>query len=120
MRSSASSVSRGCPINQLQHKNQELENLADDQNNLLAGTEVATIFLDMEHHIKWFSPASRELLDLVPSDIGRPLTHFAPKFDDPNLLHDLETVLEKLTRNEAEISSAAGRWYLRRLIPYRT
>jgi two-component system CheB/CheR fusion protein len=106
--------------NQLQLKNQELENLADDQNNLLAGTEVATIFLDMEHRIKWFSPASGELLDLVPSDIGRPLTHFAPKFDDPNLLHDVETVLEKLTRNEAEISGAAGRWYLRRLIPYRT
>jgi two-component system, chemotaxis family, CheB/CheR fusion protein len=106
--------------NQLQHKNQELENLSDDQNNLLAGTEVATIFIDMEHRIKWFSPASRELLDLVPSDTGRPLIHFAPKFDDPKLLYDVETVLEKLTRNEAEISSAAGRWYLRRLIPYRT
>ncbi len=106
--------------NQLLNKNQELESLADDLNNLLAGTEVATIFLDMEHRIKWFSPASQELLDLVPSDISRPLTHFAPKFDDPNLLHDVETVLQKLTRNEAEISSAAGRWYLRRLIPYRT
>jgi two-component system, chemotaxis family, CheB/CheR fusion protein len=106
--------------NQLQLKNQELENLADDQNNLLAGTEVATIFLDMEHRIKWFSPASKGLLDLVPSDIGRPLTHFAPKFDDPNLLQEAQTVLEKLTPNEAEISSAAGRWYLRRLIPYRT
>src|SRR4029077_4335611 len=86
--------------NQLQLKNQELENLADDQNNLLAGNEVATIFLDMEHRIKWFSPASKELLNLVPSDIGRPLTHFAPKFDDPNLLQDVATVLEKLTRNE--------------------
>jgi two-component system, chemotaxis family, CheB/CheR fusion protein len=106
--------------NQLQLKNQELEGLADDQNNLLAGTEVATIFLDLEHRIKWFSPASSELLNLVPSDIGRPLTHFAPKFDDPNLLQDVDTVLEKLTPNEAEISSAAGRWYLRRLIPYRT
>ena len=106
--------------NELQQKNQELENLADDQNNLLAGTEVATIFLDMEHRIKWFSPASSDLLDLVPPDIGRPLTHFAPKFHDPNLLHDVEMVLEKLTPNEAEISNAAGQWYLRRLIPYRT
>jgi two-component system, chemotaxis family, CheB/CheR fusion protein len=35
-------------------------------------------------------------------------------------LHDVETVLEKLTHKEAEISNAAGRWYLRRLIPYRT
>lgn len=106
--------------NQLQLKNQELETLADDLNNLLAGTEVATIFVDMEYRIKWFSPASKELLDLVPSDAGRPLTHFAPKFDDPNLMQDLEAVLEKLTPKEAEISNTAGRWYLRRLIPYRT
>jgi two-component system CheB/CheR fusion protein len=105
---------------QLQHKVKELENLADDQNNLLAGTEVATLFLDNNYCIKWFSPASRALLNLVASDIGRPLAHFAPKFDDANLLDDMRTVLEKLTHVELEVRSSAGRWYLRRLIPYRT
>ncbi len=106
--------------NQLQHKVQELENLTNDQNNLLAGTEIATIFLDDDFCIKWFSPASETLLNLVPSDVGRPLAHFAPKFADPNLPGDARAVLEKLTRSEAEVRSAAGRWYLRRLLPYRT
>jgi PAS domain S-box-containing protein len=106
--------------NQLQHKVQELEDLANDQNNLLIGTEIATIFLDSDCRIKWFSPASETLLDLVPSDIGRPLGHFAPKFADANLLHDAEAVLATLTRIEAEVRSDAGRWYLRRLFPYRT
>jgi two-component system CheB/CheR fusion protein len=105
---------------QLQLKINELEKLGADQNNLLAGTGVATLFLDSDLRITWFSPASSELLDLVSSDIGRPLTAFAPKFTDPNLLRDLAQVLAKLSRIEAEVRSHDGRWYLRRLIPYQT
>ena len=104
---------------QLQLKIQELEKLSADRNNLLAGTGVATMFLDGDRRITWFSPASRDLLDLVSSDIGRPLANFAPKFSDPNLLRDLEQVLERFTSSEAEVQSHDGRWYLRRLIPYR-
>ncbi len=106
--------------NQLRHKIQELEELADDQRNLLAGTEVATIFLDESLRIKWFSPASQALLDLVPSDIGRPIGNFAWKVADSELLQDLHTVLEKLTRVEAEVRGEAGHWYQRRVLPYRT
>ena len=106
--------------NELHHKVQDLENLTNDQNNLLAGTEIATIFLDTDSRIRWFSPASGTLLNLMPTDVGRPLAHFAPKFADPNLLGDTRTVLEKLTRSEAEVRSTAGRWYLWRLLPYRT
>lgn len=106
--------------NQLQHKIRELEDITDDQTNLLAGTETATLFLDEDHQIKWFSPASKDLLDLVPSDIGRPLRSFAPKFADPNLMRDAETVLTQLTRIESEVRSNDGKWYLRRLVPYRT
>jgi two-component system, chemotaxis family, CheB/CheR fusion protein len=106
--------------NQLQHKIRELEDITDDQTNLLAGTETATLFLDDDYQIKWFSPASKDLLDLVPSDIGRPLRSFAPRFADPNLLRDAETVLKQLTRIESEVRSEEGKWYLRRLFPYRT
>jgi two-component system, chemotaxis family, CheB/CheR fusion protein len=104
---------------QLQLKIQELEKLGADQNNLLAGTGVATLFLDSARRIAWFSPASGDLLDLVSSDISRPLSHFAPKFFDQHLLRDLEQVLERFASSEAEVQSHVGRWYLRRLIPYR-
>lgn len=106
--------------NQLQHKIRELEDITDDQTNLLAGTETATLFLDEVYQIKWFSPASKELLDLMPSDIGRPLRSFAPRFADPNLLRDAETVLTQLTHIESEVRSDKGKWYLRRMFPYRT
>ena len=71
-------------------------------------------------HINWFSPGSKDLLDLLPSDIGRPIGHFALKFADADLLLDAGTVLDKLISIEAEVRSNVGRWYVRRMLPYRT
>ncbi|WP_290892108.1 CheR family methyltransferase [Hoeflea sp.] len=105
---------------QLQHKIGELETTTNDLNNLLAGSEVATLFLDENFCIRWFAPATKELFDFVASDIGRPIAHFARKFADENLLRDVKTVLTKLSAIEAEVPSDAGRWYLRRVLPYRT
>ncbi|TGT40765.1 PAS domain-containing protein [Mesorhizobium sp. M4B.F.Ca.ET.169.01.1.1] len=105
---------------QLQHKIAELERSSNDLNNLLAGSETATLFLDNKLAINWFAPATKELFDLVTSDVGRPIAHFARKFSDDKLLSDAETVLRKLTTIEAEVPSDAGRWYLRRMLPYRT
>ena len=106
--------------NQLQHKISELDLAGNNLANLLSGTEIATLFLDTELRINWFSPAMKHLLDLRTSDIGRPVGHFAMKFADDKLLSDAETVMDKLVSTEAEIRSDEGKWYLRRLIPYRT
>lgn len=105
---------------QLQHKIDELETTTNDLNNLLAGSETATLFLDEKLCIRWFAPATKDLFHFVPSDIGRPIAHFARKFSDENLLQDVETVLTKLSSIEAEVPSDAGRWYARRILPYRT
>ncbi|TGV95520.1 chemotaxis protein CheR, partial [Mesorhizobium sp. M2D.F.Ca.ET.145.01.1.1] len=105
---------------QLQHKIGELEAATNDLNNLLAGSETATLFLDEKLRIKWFAPATKELFDLVSTDIGRPIAHFARKFADDNLIIDAETVLKKLAPIVAEVPSDAGRWYSRRMLPYRT
>lgn len=105
---------------QLQHKIGELETTTNDLNNLLAGSEVATLFLDEKFCIRWFAPATRELFDFVASDIGRPIAHLARKFADDRLLQDVDKVLNKLSVIEAEVPSDAGRWYARRVLPYRT
>ncbi|WP_426233045.1 chemotaxis protein CheB [Pararhizobium sp. DWP3-4] len=105
---------------QLQYKIGELENTTNDLNNLLAGSETATVFLDEKFRIRWFAPASKDLFDLTPSDIGRPIAAFAQKFSDENLLRDAQAVLKKLSTIEAEVPSDSGRWYLRRMLPYRT
>ena len=105
---------------QLQFKNRELADTTDTLNNLLASSEIATVFLDRDFCIRWFSPSSKGLLDLVDTDVGRPVTHFAWKVADDSLLRDAATVLQKLTGIDAEVRSSTGGWYLRRVLPYRT
>ncbi|MCA1776816.1 MAG: PAS domain-containing protein [Loktanella sp.] len=105
---------------QLQHKIGELETTTNDLNNLLEGSDTPTLFLDEDFCIRWFAPATQDLFDFRASDIGRPIAHLARKFEDKNLLQDVETVLAKLTVIETEVKSDAGRWYLRRVLPYRT
>ena len=106
--------------NQLQHKVHELDEVTNTLENLLFGTNISTLFLDTDLCIKWFSPASRVLLDLVSTDIGRPLSHFALKIADNDLLRDAAIVLEKLSTIKVEVRDDADNWYLRRLQPYRT
>jgi two-component system CheB/CheR fusion protein len=78
------------------------------------------IFLDTHFRIRRFTPAVKDLLELIPSDIGRPLSDMALKFSDMDLLPDARAVLEKLAPVDKEIPSKSGRYYLRRAQPYRT
>lgn len=104
----------------LQQKISELERIENDLTNLLAGSETATLFLDHEMRITWFTPTMTELFALAATDIGRPIGHFARKFSDTALLADAATVLNTLTTIEAEVISDTGQWFLRRMLPYRT
>ncbi len=99
---------------QLQAKMEELERTTNDLSSLLSSTNIAVIFLDTSFHIRRFTPAVKDLLDLIPSDIGRPLSDMAVKFNDADLQSDARVVLDKLIPIDREIASESGRWYLRR------
>jgi two-component system CheB/CheR fusion protein len=105
---------------QLQLKMDELESATSDLTSLLSNTEVAVIFLDLTLRIRRFTPPITDLLDLIPSDAGRPLAALAPKFHDPDFLDDANLVATTHQRAEKEIKSDSGRIYLRRTLPYRT
>jgi two-component system CheB/CheR fusion protein len=106
--------------NQLQAKVGELEARTDDLNNLLNSTDVATLFLDRGLCIRWFTPSMKALLELLPADIGRPISHFAQRFSGGDLLEHARNVLERLVPSSTEVVDDLGRWYIRRTIPYRT
>ncbi len=106
--------------NQLTNKMEELAKANDDLENLLNSTDIATIFVDAELNIGRFTPATKDLLNLISSDIGRPLSDIRPKFTDENLMGDVDLVLAKLMPIEAELTTESGRCFLRRILPYRT
>jgi two-component system, chemotaxis family, CheB/CheR fusion protein len=106
--------------NQLQAKVEELEVRTNDLNNLLNSTDVATLFLDRALCIRWFTPSMKALLELLPSDIGRPIAHFAQRFSGGDLVEDARKVLERLLPSDTEVVDDLGRWYIRHIVPYRT
>ena len=105
---------------QLQTKIGEIEAANNDLSNLWSSTSIAVVFLDTQLRVRRFTPAMSDLLELLPTDIGRPIAHFAPKLTKGDLLEDARQVLSTLLPSEAEMSSHSGAWYLRRTLPYRT
>ncbi|HET6326936.1 MAG TPA: PAS domain-containing protein [Planctomycetaceae bacterium] len=103
----------------LKQKVDELEAANHDLDNLLSITEAATILLDRQFRLKRFTRATQKLLRVIESDVGRPISDFAPNFTDPHLLRDAKEVLERLTPLAKEIQDHNGRIFLRRIVPYR-
>ena len=105
---------------QLQIKVDELEAKNNDVSNLLSSTDIATLFLDRQFRVKWFTSSTTRLLRLIPTDIGRPIGDFAQKFTGEDIISDAEKVLHSLAPIEREVFGQDGHWYLRRIVPYRT
>ncbi len=106
---------------ELQNKVADLSQANNDMNNLLAGTGVATLFVDHQLRIVRFTPSATELINLIPSDIGRPVSHIVSNLVGYNsLVKDVQIVLRDLAKHEVEVQTLAGAWYMLRIHPYRT
>jgi two-component system CheB/CheR fusion protein len=110
----------GAVNNQLRDKVDELEKVNNDMANLLRCTEVVTVFLDAGQRIKLFTPSATRVFNLIAADLGRPLRDITAKLADPDLQRDTEDVLRDLAPRETEVRTEDGRWYMRRITPYRT
>lgn len=93
--------------------------MADDLENILNSTNVATIFLDTENHIRFFTPATRVLFNMLPGDIGRPFTDLAPLALDPALTADIADVQAGKQPPDREVVTAGGVCFSRKVLPYR-
>jgi two-component system CheB/CheR fusion protein len=105
---------------ELQTKVDELSRANNDMRNLLDSTEIPTIFLDKELTIKRFTSRATKMVHLIRSDIGRPIRHIVSNLKYDNLAEDAEEVLRKPGLKELEVEDKNGRWYLMRILPYRT
>ncbi|WP_320826560.1 chemotaxis protein CheB [Reinekea sp.] len=106
---------------ELQHKLLDLARLNNDMNNLLAGTGIATIFVDHQLRIMRFTPMATAIINLIVSDEGRPVAHIASNLLNYNtLVEDIQSVLKTLMPHSIEVLTKANKWYLMRVLPYRT
>jgi len=99
---------------------EDLSRTHDDMSNVLNSTAVAAILLDRDLNIKRFTEHARELISLIPTDIGRPLAHLVSNLAYDRLVEDCREVLRTLVFKVAEVRTKTGLWYLLRIMPYRT
>jgi two-component system CheB/CheR fusion protein len=108
-------------VNQeLKIKIEEITHANDDMRNLMSSTDIGTIFVDRALCVKLFTPRIREIFNLIPADVGRPLLDISSKVPVHDLAADLERVIERLQTIEREVATTEGKWHLMRLLPYRT
>ena len=104
---------------ELKSKVDELASANSDLHNLIGATAIATVFLDRELCITRYTPSAVDLFNLIPTDIGRPLSDLKHRMDYPEMDRDARVVLEQLAPVQREVG-AGVKWYLVRLLPYRT
>jgi two-component system CheB/CheR fusion protein len=105
---------------ELHHKVDEVSQAHNDLQNLIASTEIGTMFLDRQLRIKRYTPSVEGLFNLLPTDLNRPLGHVTHTLAYDQLAADAAQVIETRQGVSREVASARGHWYLVQMLPYRT
>ena len=105
---------------QLQETLERQRTTSSDLQNVLYSTDVATVFLDTQRRIRFFTPASRQLFNILPTDVGRPLADLSAMFADADIETGVDAVLGGGTIGDREIEAKGGQWFQRRVLPYMT
>ena len=106
---------------EFERKNIELKQLNNDHENLLASSDIGTVFLDRQLRIRKYNPAIAAFFKLLPQDIGRPIDHIAYHLSQQEeMLADIHRVLTSGEPVEQEEQNRGNSWLLRRIMPFRT
>jgi two-component system CheB/CheR fusion protein len=105
---------------ELQSKMDEFSQMSSDMKNLLNSTDIATLFLDNDLNVRRFTPQATKIIKLIPADVGRPITDLASDLKYPELADDAREILRTLASAEKPIGARDGRWFMVRIMPYRT
>jgi two-component system CheB/CheR fusion protein len=60
---------------ELEHKIDKLNEANSNLKNLMESTDIATLFIDGDNLVQFFTSAANNLFNLIPSDAGRPFKH---------------------------------------------
>jgi len=105
---------------ELKMKVEERGRINDDLQNLIASSEIATVFVDRGMHVKRYTPHASSLFNLIASDLGRSLFDITSRLEYPELADDTAAAFKELRTTERHVTSVDGRHFLARILPYRT
>ncbi len=105
---------------ELKNRNQEITKIYNDLNNLFNSIEMSVIILDEELKIRNFNPGATKSLNLIPSDLGRPIQDVRFRIDIPDLESMIFDVINNLSTKEKEVQDENKNWYKMQIRPYLT
>jgi two-component system CheB/CheR fusion protein len=105
---------------ELQNRNSQLARMGNDLVNLLANVNMPIVILGIDLRIHRFTPAAEKSLNLIPSDIGRPIRDINLRIHVPDLEKKLKEVIESLRPRALDVTDEDGRRYSLRIRPFRT
>jgi two-component system, chemotaxis family, CheB/CheR fusion protein len=105
---------------ELQARIAELAEAHSDLTNLIDSVDAVYVMLGNDLRIRRFTPAAQKVLNLIPTDVGRPLGDIKPKIQVPDLPEMIAEVIANMGNKELDVQDSDGRWYAMKIRPYKT
>ncbi len=105
---------------ELHNRNEELSRANSDLVNLLGSVQITIVIVDTELRVRRFTPMAGRTLNLIASDVGRPIRQIKPEIDCPDLEALIGRVIDQVGPLEREVRDRQGRWYSLRIRPYKS
>jgi two-component system CheB/CheR fusion protein len=104
---------------ELHGRNEELSRVNSDLINLLGSVEIAIVIVGADLAIRRFTPMAEKILNLIPTDLGRPISQIKPNIDCPELERMITHVIATIEIQEQNVRDRDGNWYTLRIRPYK-
>jgi len=105
---------------ELQNRNIDLVQLNNDLTNLISCIDIPLVIVSIKGHIRRFTAKAGKIMNLMPSDMGRPISDFKPNINIPDLEPCVLDVIETITPREFEVQDREGNWFRLQIRPYKT
>jgi two-component system CheB/CheR fusion protein len=81
--------------------------------------QIAIVIVAMDLRIRRFTPMAEKVLNLIRSDVGRPISHIKPNIDYSDLERMISEVIERTEPQTRDVRDSQGHWYSLRIRPYK-
>jgi two-component system, chemotaxis family, CheB/CheR fusion protein len=105
---------------ELRSRNQELNQVNNDLNNLIGSVNVPIVMLGNDLRIRKFTPSAAKLMEFKPQDVGLAIVDTHSFLNARELELMAREVIISVVPVGKEVQDRDGRWYVLKILPYRT
>lgn len=105
---------------ELENRNEDLSAANNDLTNLLSNVNLPILMLSQDMHIRQFTPQAEKLLNLISTDLDRPISDIKTNIEIPDLAHLVRDVVDSMSSKELELQDNNSHWHSVRIRPYKT